>query len=178
VAANPDSVEERGRSAANRRVAWTGSSRGGHLHAIEREHRRLPHVHGRLGLVPAIAVVSALAVACGDDDEEQRRVSGTPDPGHVKEVERNPYAVTCGDLVRQTSNPESARLVIHAEFALAQDPVLKKVVAKQTLNRTGRSVYFAMTEICKGREASFKPARLAVEGVRTGQYRAAKGRPG
>jgi hypothetical protein len=129
-----------------------------------------------LGLALVLAAVSALAAGCGDDDEPS--VSGTPEPGHAKEVERNPYAVTCGDLARQPKHPESERLVIHAEFALAQDPVLRKVVAKQTLNRTGRSVYFAMTEICKGRDPSFKPGRLAVEGVLEGRYRAAKGRPG
>lgn len=129
-----------------------------------------------LGLVLVLAAASALAAGCGDDNEP--RVSGTPEPGHAKEVERNPYAVTCGDLARQPKHPESERLVIHAEFALAQDPVLRKVVAKQTLNRTGRSVYFAMTEICKGRDPSFKPGRLAVQGVLEGKYRAAKGRPG
>jgi hypothetical protein len=129
-----------------------------------------------LGLVLVLAAVSVLGAGCGDDDES--RVSGTPEPGHAKEVERNPYAVTCGDLATQPNHPESERLVIHAEFALAQDPVLRKVVAKQTLNRTGRSVYFAMTEICKGRDPSFKPGRLAVQGVLEGKYRAAKGRPG
>jgi hypothetical protein len=136
----------------------------------------LPSVNGRLGLVSVLAVVSVLAAGCGDDDEP--RVSSPPEQDHAKEVERDPYAVTCGDLARQTSSPESARLVIHAEFALAQDPALRRVVAKQTLNRTGRSVYFGMTEICKRRGPSFKPAPLAVEGVREGKYRAAKGRPG
>jgi hypothetical protein len=136
----------------------------------------LPSARSRLGLALVLAAASALAAGCGDDDEE-RRVS-SPGTDHAKQVERNPYAVTCGDLSRQTTNPESARLVIHAEFALAQDPALREVVAKQTLNRTGRSVYFAMTEICKGRGPSFKPARLAVAGVLEGKYRAAKGRPG
>jgi hypothetical protein len=134
---------------------------------------RLPSAHGCLGVV--LAAVAALAAACGD---EERRVAGTPDADHASEVARNPYALTCGDLARQTSHPESARLVIKAEFALAREPILRNVVAKQTLNRTGRSVYFALTEICKGRRPSFKPARLAVEGVRRGKYRAARGRPG
>jgi hypothetical protein len=138
----------------------------------------LPSVQGCLGFVVGLAAASALAVGCAEDDDNERRGSGTPGPDHAREVERNPYAVTCGDLARQTSNPESARLVIHAEFALAQAPALKTVVAKETLNRTGRSVYFALTEICKGRGPSFEPARLAVDGVRQGKYRAAKGRPG
>jgi hypothetical protein len=137
---------------------------------------RLRSVQGGLGVVLTMTAITACVPGCGDDDEQ--RVSGTPDRGHASEVERNPYAITCSDLARQTSNPESARLVIHAEFALARDPALREVVAKETLNRTGRSVYFAMTEICKGRDASFKPGRLAVQGVLEGRYRAAKGRPG
>lgn len=136
---------------------------------------RLPRLHG--GLRVFLVLVSALAAGCGDEERE-RQLSGTPDPGHVKEVARSPYALTCGDLARQTKHPDSARLVIKAEFALAREPILRKRVAEQTLNRTGRSVYYALTEICKGRDPSFKPARLAVEAVRQGKYRAARGRPG
>ena len=121
--------------------------------------------------------LSGVAAGCGEDEVE-RRASGRPDPNHAKEVERNPYAVTCGDLARQTRHPESARLVIHAEFALAQVPALREQVAKLTLNRAGRSVYYGLTEVCKGRDASFKPGHLAVEGVRQGKYRAALNRPG
>ena len=60
--------------------------------------------------------------------------------------------------------------MIRAEFALARQPALSKRVAQMTLNRAGRSVYYALTEICKGRDRSFKPARLAVEAVRRGEY--------
>lgn len=35
-----------------------------------------------------------------------------------------------------------------------------------------------MTVICKRRDASFKPARLAIEGVLAGKYLAARNRPG
>ena len=126
-----------------------------------------------------LIALSGVAAGCGEDEAERSvSVSGSPDPNHAKEVERNPYAVTCGDLARQTRHPDSARLVIHAEFALAQVPALRKQVAKLTLNRAGRSVYYGLTEVCKGRDASFKPARLAVEGVRQGKYRAALNRPG
>jgi hypothetical protein len=136
----------------------------------------LTRAHGRIPLALALAAASLLVAACGDDDDG--RGAGTPAPDHAAEGARNPYAVTCGDLARQTSHPESARLVIHAEFALAREPALRKVVAKETLNRTGRSVYYALTEVCKGRDPSFKPGRLAVEGVRQGKYRAARNRPG
>lgn len=119
------------------------------------------------------------AAGCGEEQKKERlRISGTPEPAHAREVERNPYAVTCRDLARQPLHMESERLVIHAEFALAREPALRKVRAKRTLNRTGRDVYFALTEICKGREGSFEPARLAVEAVARGEYRVAKNRPG
>jgi hypothetical protein len=125
-----------------------------------------------------VLFLAATALPAGCGDEQEPRVGGTPDPTHAREVKRNPYAVTCGDLRRQSSHPDSARLVIHAEFALAREPALRKQRLKQTLNRTGRSVYFAMTEICKGRDASFEPAHRAVEAVRRGKYRAARNRPG
>jgi hypothetical protein len=122
--------------------------------------------------------VTATATLAGCGDDERRRAPGAPDPTHAREVARNPYLVTCGDLARQPLHPESQKLVIRAEFALAQVPRLREVVAKETLNRTGRSVYYALTEICKGRHPSFEPARLAVEAVRRGEYRAARNRPG
>jgi hypothetical protein len=125
-----------------------------------------------------VVCLAAAAVVAGCGDEQERRVSGAPDPAHAREVERNPYAVTCGDLRRQSSHPDSARLVIHAEFALAREPALRRHRLKHTLNRTGRSVYLGMTEICKGRDGSFEPAPRAVEAVRRGKYLAARNRPG
>ncbi len=68
--------------------------------------------------------------------------------------------------------------MIQAEFALAREPSLRKIRAKETLNRTGRSVYYALTEICRGRPPSFEPARRAVDAVRRGKYLAARNRPG
>jgi hypothetical protein len=128
--------------------------------------------------IPVVAAFFVLAGCGGEDEAEQRRARGEPDPDHVTEVARNPYLLTCADLAAQPRSPEASRLVIQAEFALAQDPALRKVVARETLNRTGRSVYYALTEICKGRRPSFEPARLAVEAVRQGRYLAARNRPG
>ena len=125
-----------------------------------------------------LAAACALVVGCGGDDDDQQRVAHAPSPAHAAEVERNPYAVTCGDLRRQRYRSVNQRLVIHAEFALAKDPALKKVVAKETRNRVGRSVYYAMTQVCKGQSGSFKPARPALEDVRQGKYLAARNRPG
>jgi hypothetical protein len=121
--------------------------------------------------------LAALATGCGGGDEPEVN-SGLPDPDHAREVARNPYALTCADLRRQPKTSTASRLVINAEFALAEVPELREVVRKETLNRTGRSVYYALTEICKDKPPEFKPARLAVEAVRDGKYLAARNRPG
>jgi hypothetical protein len=121
-------------------------------------------------------VLTMVAVGCGADDAQ--RIPGTPDPEHAREVARNPYALTCGDLSRQTLHPTSAKLVIRAEFALAREPALREVRRRETLNRTGRSVYYALTQICRGRRAAFEPGRLAVDAVRRGRFLAARNRPG
>lgn len=122
-------------------------------------------MRGCLGVLLGLALVSA--TGCGEED---RRVAGTPDPDHAREVARNPYVLTCGDLARQPEHPESQKLVIRAEFALAREPALERRVAAMTENRTGRSVYYALSEICKGRDPSFRPARMAVQAVRRGDY--------
>ena len=135
----------------------------------------------RLAIVIALVAAAGLVAACGDDDETSatiQRVAGTPDPQHAREVARDPYKVTCRDLARQTLHPESAKLVIRAEFALAEDPLLKPLVAKETRNRVGRSVYYALTELCKGAKPSYEPGRDAVKAVSEGKYLAARNRPG
>jgi hypothetical protein len=40
-----------------------------------------------------------------------------------------------------------------------------------------QSLFFAKTELCKGRPASYEPADAALEAVRTGRYRADLGSP-
>jgi hypothetical protein len=61
-------------------------------------------------------------------------------------------------------------MVIGVEYALADEPVLHSRVEAMTENRVGRSIYWAMTEACRGKDASFEPGRQAVEAVRRGRY--------
>jgi hypothetical protein len=121
------------------------------------------------GCVLGLAAAAALAAGCGD--EAERAAGGAPDPEHASEVARDPYALTCGDLRRQ-SHPEGTRLVIRVQAALARERALRRRVAEQGFQRVNQTIYFALTEICKGREPAFRPARLAVESVRRGEYRA------
>jgi hypothetical protein len=119
-------------------------------------------------------VALAFAVGCGGDGEERESARATPPPvtdaAHRAEVARDPYTLTCGDLAAQPRSSINQRLVINAEFALAEAPELRRRVEEMTSNRVGRSVYWALTEICKGRPESFRPARDAVEAVRQGKY--------
>jgi hypothetical protein len=114
-----------------------------------------------------VVALGALLVGCGGDDEPVRY---TPTPEHAAEVERNPYALTCGDIATQSTSSTSQRMVIGVEYALADEPVLRRRVDAMTENRVGRSIYWAMTEHCKGRDAAFTPGKDAVEAVRRGQY--------
>ena len=113
-------------------------------------------------------VVGLLAVAgCGT---AERRDRDADERAHQAAVARDPYALTCRDLARQPENSTNQRLVIHVEFALAEDPKLRERVRDMTSNRVGRSVYWALTEICKRRDPSYRPGREAVDAVRNGQY--------
>jgi hypothetical protein len=122
-------------------------------------------------LVAGLVSLLVLTAGCGEEQRRTgQRVSGTPDPTHAREVDRNPYALTCADIARQPEHTDSQKLVIRAEFALAREPALRKRVRAMTENRVGRSVYWAMTDLCNGRHASFTPGVEAVEAVRQGKY--------
>ena len=120
------------------------------------------------GCLLGLAAAAALAAGCGDED---RPASGVPGPEHASEVARNPYALTCGDLRRQ-SHHEGTRLVIRVQTALTRERALRRRVAEHGFQRVNQAIYFALTDICAGRDPSFRPARLASEGVRQGEYKA------
>ena len=43
--------------------------------------------------------------------------------------------------------------------------------------RASQSIFFAITEVCKGKPGSYKPARPAISGVRSGEFVADLGTP-
>jgi len=124
---------------------------------------------GGLRSIAGLAAAGALAAGCGGE-EPAKPVAGRPDPQHVREVAGDPYALSCGDIADQHEHPDGEKLVIGVEFALAREPELEQHVARMTENRVGRSVYWALTEVCKGRDPAFRPGRPAVEAVRAGRY--------
>jgi hypothetical protein len=142
------------RDARVRRFRCRTPSRVGHFGAVGAASLRV---------LAVLAASSALA-ACGDDKPEVSIAE------HQAQVARDPYAFTCADLARQAETSSNQRLVINVEFALAEAPALKSRVVEMTGNRVGRSIYWAITEICKERPGSYEPARDAVEAVRQGRY--------
>ncbi len=133
-----------------------------------------PPIQRSWRLAAGLAAVCVVAAGCGDADKRvaatPHGVPGAPPPAHAREVDRDPYALNCGDLVRQPQAEESQKLVIRAEFALARVPELKKRVAQMTENRVGRSVYWALTAFCKDQPPTLRPAKSAVHAVRQGQF--------
>jgi hypothetical protein len=119
---------------------------------------------GRFRVLAVLAALSA-ATGCGGDKDEQPSLAE-----HQAQVARDPYAVTCADLARQADTSSNQRLVINVEFALTDAPALRSRVEEMTGNRVGRSIYWAITELCKGRPGSYEPARDAVAAVRQGKY--------
>jgi hypothetical protein len=59
------------------------------------------------------------------------------------------------------------------QYALADDAKI------HGLNRlqAAQSIYFGITEVCRSRNASFRPAEEAIDGVRRGTWRADLGTP-
>jgi hypothetical protein len=121
----------------------------------------------------AAAVVAALALVlaggCGGDDEELRPAQPTPEPYRVDET-KGPYEVTCDDVAHQQ---EAAGLTRRASVALANQAEIRGLT---TLQAT-QSIFLAMTELCKEEAKGYKPAKAAVEAVRSGRYRANLGEP-
>ena len=122
---------------------------------------------GQVGAGPAASIavgLVALAVGCG---EQQPRESGRADPDRWAAVERDPYAITCGDLADQF---RSARMSLRATVRMSEDPRLQRVVANDTPQRVHQSLHYAMLELCKGRPGSWRPGKLAVHAVSRGIY--------
>jgi hypothetical protein len=114
-----------------------------------------------------VTVAAVVAAGCGSEEPRARPLT---DAKHHAKVAKDPYRLTCDDIARQPLNSTNQRLVIDAEFALAKERVLRERVEEMTGNRVGRSVYWALTEICKHRPAGFEPGREAVDAVRRGKY--------
>jgi hypothetical protein len=120
--------------------------------------------------VGALAVSAVLLAACGGDDDETHTKAEAQQLASAAAIDSDPYAIACGHVRNQRKWDEVTR---RATVAIAsRDPLAR-------LNRlqATQSVFFAMTELCKGRPTSYEPARSAVQAIRQGKYRADLGTP-
>ena len=111
---------------------------------------------------------AAIATGCGDDDTGG---SSKPEAKRVNlaerhaQLEKDPYALRCADIRDKVA---SARITRMVQYALADDariPGLNRLQASQ-------SIYYAITELCKSQPGSYQPAKDAIAGVRSGEFRA------
>jgi hypothetical protein len=111
----------------------------------------------------AFVVSGTLVAACGNDDPAPATTAKASPLASAATIERDPYAIACGHVRDQLEWGEVTR---RATVAIAdREPV-------RGLNRLRmtQSLFYAMTEICKGQPASHEPARAAVRGVESGRF--------
>jgi hypothetical protein len=123
-------------------------------------------------ILTGLVVSAAVAAGCGADAPQQRAAKAPAVTLAEREaqLEQNPYDLACADLVDKVA---SARMTRVAQYALADDA---RIPGMSRL-RASQSIYFASTEICKDKPASYRPVRPAIAGVRNGEFVADLGSP-
>jgi hypothetical protein len=125
-------------------------------------------------IIAGLALSAAFATGCGDDAPVQEQAAAEAPAVTLAErqaqLDQDPYDLRCADLEDEVA---SAGLTRRVQYALADDA---KIAGLNRL-RAGQSIYFAITEVCKGKPGSFKPARPAISGVRAGEYLADLSQP-
>ena len=123
-------------------------------------------------IVTALALCATVATGCGEDASEERaaKEAVVSLAERQAQLEQDPYDLRCADLADKIASASMTRRV---QYALADDagiPGLNRLRASQ-------SIFFAITEVCKGKPGSYKPARPAIAGVRSGEFVADLGSP-
>lgn len=125
----------------------------------------------KVGAVCAAAALAAtVPAACGGDDPQPRAQAPAAKLAPARVLERDPYALACGHVRDQQ---KWAGVTRRATVAIADR---ERIRGLNRLQAT-QSLFFAMTELCKGRPPSYQPARAAVRGVQEGEFVADLGAP-
>ena len=128
---------------------------------------------GRLrvaGVCAAAVLAAAAPAACGGDDPQPRAQAPAATLAPARVLESDPYALACGHVRDQQKWADVTRRATVAIADREQIRGLNRLQATQSL-------FFAMTELCKGRAPSYQPARAAVRGVQEGRFKADLGAP-
>jgi hypothetical protein len=126
----------------------------------------------RVGSVcAAAALAAAVPAACGGDDDRQAQAQApTAKLATARVIESGPYALACGHVRDQQKWADVTR---RATVAIADR---ERIRGLNRLQAT-QSLFFAMTELCKGRPASYEPAAAAARALRQGKFQADLGTP-
>jgi hypothetical protein len=117
-----------------------------------------------LKTLAGLANCAAVAVGCGEDQTEVQNAKATITPAERQaQLEQDPYDLRCADLKDKV---DSARMTRIVQYALADDAKIPRL----NRLRASQSIFYAITEVCKDKPGSFKPARPAISGVRSGEY--------
>jgi hypothetical protein len=124
-------------------------------------------------ILTGLVVSAAVAAGCGEDTPQER--AAAKDPAAVlaereAQLEQDPYDLSCADVADKVA---SASLTRRVQYALADDARIRGM----SRLRASQSIFFAITEICQDKPASYKPARPAIAGVRSGEFVADLGAP-
>lgn len=116
-------------------------------------------------ILAGLVLCAAVATGCGEAAPEKQAAK---DPvatlaARQDQLDQDPYDLRCADLADKVASASMTRRV---QYALADDaeiPGLDRLRASQ-------SIFYAITEVCKGKPGSYKPARPAISGVRSGEF--------
>jgi hypothetical protein len=123
----------------------------------------------KLGTALAVSAI-AMAGCGGEGDESSRASADAPRLASAGAIERDPYAIACGHVRDQQKWADVTR---RATVAIADQERFRNLNRLQAT----QSLFFAMTEFCKGRSVSYQPAKAAVRGVQEGKFEADLGTP-
>jgi hypothetical protein len=111
----------------------------------------------------------AFVAGCGDDENASTRNEPAAKPVDIAarsaQLEKDPYDLRCADLRDPVA---AAQLTRPVQYALADDAKIRGLNRLQA----SQSIYFAITELCKGKPGSYQPANDAIVAVRRGELRA------
>jgi len=117
-------------------------------------------------IIAGLVLGAAVASGCGEESTERPVAAKSPVVALAErqaQLDQDPYDLRCADIADKVA---SAGLTRRVQYALADDaaiPGLNRL-------RAGQSIFFAITEVCKGKPGSYKPARPAISGVRNGEF--------
>jgi len=117
-------------------------------------------------IIAGLVLGAAVAGGCGEDGAERPAAAKSPVVALAErqaQLDQDPYDLRCGDLADKVASASMTRRV---QYALADDAEIRGL----NRLRASQSIFFAITELCKDKPGSYKPARAAIAGVRSGEF--------